>query len=238
MVSIGICDDEAYMLELLAEKTAAFFAHENMDVEILRFSNGKALLEHPGRLDVLLLDIRMEQPDGLETARKLRQGGFDGFLIFVTVLEDHVFDAFDVEAFGYLVKPLAGDLFQRTMKRLLSALKTSRQAKLLVQKGKEWNIIRFDDIMYCEVIDRKVYLHLQDHTVLDYYDKLEKLERKLDSRFFRCHRSYLLNLQYLKTYKAGQARLQNDELIPVSRLRQNEFSSVLFQYMKKAGGGI
>ena len=238
MISIGICDDETYMLDLLAEKTDAFFAHENMDVEILRFSSGRELLDHPGKLDVLFLDIRMESPDGFETARKLRRRGFDGFQIFVTVLEDYVFDAFEVEAFGYLVKPLADHLFQRTMKRLLSALKASRKALLLVQKGKEWSVIRFDDIMYCEVINRKVYLHLQDHTVLDYYDKIETLARKLDARFFRCHRSYLLNLQYLKAYKGGQAHLRNDERIPISRLRQNEFSSALFQYMKEAGGGI
>lgn len=238
MISIGICDDEAYMLELLVEKTAAFFARESVEVEILRFSNGRALLDHPGKLDVLLLDIRMEKPDGFETARKLRKKGFHGFLIFVTVLEDYVFDAFEVGAFGYLVKPFADHLFQRTMKRLLSALRASRQSCLLVQKGKEWSIIRFDDIVYCEVINRKVYLHLQDRSVLDYYDKIEALERKLDSRFFRCHRSYLLNLQYLKTYKAGQAFLLNDEQIPVSRLRQNEFSSVLFQYMQEAGGGV
>lgn len=238
MISIGICDDEAYMLELLAEKTTAFFAHENMGVEILLFSDGRAILAHPGNLDVLFLDIRMEGPDGFEIARKLRHRGFNGFLIFITVLEDCVFDAFEVEAFAYLVKPIADHLFQRTMKRLLSALRTARQALLLVQRGKEWNIIRFDDIMYCEVINRKVYLHLKDHTVFDYYDKIEALERKLDSRFFRCHRSYLLNLQYLKAYKAGQAHLLNDERIPVSRLRQNEFSSVLFQYMKEAGCGI
>ena len=80
---------------------------------------------------------------------------------------------------------------------------------------------------------RIIYLHLKDTTTLDYYDKIENLERKLDNRFFKCHRSYLINLQYLKSYKTGQAYLVNGETIPVSRLRGEEFSQIVLQYMKE-----
>lgn len=148
-------------------------------------------------------------------------------------MRDYVFNAFEVEAFDYLIKPLQEDEFSRTMNRLLSSISNDNENHLLIQKGNELNIILFDNIIYCEIINRKVYLHLKDEPVIDYYDKIEILEKKLDKRFFKCHRSYLINLQYLKSYKSGLAYLTNGEAVPVSRLRWEEFSNIILQYMKR-----
>lgn len=235
MIRIGICDDEAYMLDMLAEKVSAFFKRENMEITVFPFQSGKALLDCGKKLDIVFLDIQMGGPDGLDTAKELRSWGYSGFLIFVTVLRECVFNAFEVQAFDYLVKPLQEDDFLRTMNRLLLSIRTHREKQLLIQKGTEWSIVPFDDIVYCEIINRKVYLHLKDKPVLDYYDRIENLERKLDERFFKCHRSYLINLRYLKSYKPGQAYLTNGEIIPVSRLRGDEFAAVILRYMKERG---
>ena len=105
--------------------------------------------------------------------------------------------------------------------------------KLLVQKGYERIIISFDEIVFAEIIDRKVYLHLTTSEVVDFYDRIENLEAKLDSRFFRCHRSYLINMRYLKSYKNGVAYMETGKEIPVSRLRSKAFSEVILQYMKE-----
>lgn len=237
MISIGVCDDEAYMLDMLTEKISSFFKNERMEVDVLPFRSGGELLASGQKLDILFLDIRMGGPDGLDTARELRGQGFRGPLIFVTVLEEHVFHAFEVQAFDYLVKPLREDDFTRTMDRLLRSVRAHSGGQLLIQRGTEWSVVPFDDIVYCEVIDRKVYLHLKDASVLDYYEKLERLEKKLDERFFKCHRSYLINLEYLKSYRAGSACLAGGERIPVSRLRGEEFSAVILRYMKGRRGG-
>lgn len=93
-------------------------------------------------------------------------------------------------------------------------------------------IISFEEIVFAEVIDRKVYLHLVSSEVVDFYDKIENLEERLDSRFFRCHRSFLINLKYLKSYKNGVAYMENGKEIPISRLRSKAFSEVILQYMK------
>ncbi len=68
--------------------------------------------------------------------------------------------------------------------------------------------------------------------VVDYYERIENLETKLDDRFFRCHRSYLIDLKHLKGYKNGIAYMDNGREIPVSRLRSREFSGVVLRYMK------
>lgn len=234
-ITIAVCDDEPYMAEHLAERVSAFFACENQPVRVSCFPDGNSLLASPEALqaDVLLLDIQMPPPDGLETARELRRRGFGGFLVFVTILRDTVFQAFEVRAFDYLVKPLRAEAFRRTMRRLLSALQEHRESRLFVQKNGAWYIVPFADICCCEVIDRKVYLHLKDSTVLDYYEKMETLEQKLDGRFFKCHRSYLVNLAYLESCRAGRAYLANGESVPVSRLRRGEFSAAVLRFMEQ-----
>ncbi len=88
-------------------------------------------------------------------------------------------------------------------------------------------------IICCEIIDRKVYLYLVSGEVIDYYDRIENLEKKLDGRFFRCHRSYPINRNYLKSDRNNTAYMADGKGIPVSRLRSKEFSKVILQYMRE-----
>jgi len=233
MLYIAVCDDEKYISDKIKSMVSEFFCRKNIDIVIAQFSSGKELLKYDGIIDILFLDIQMEDIDGMETARKLRSRKFKGALIFITILKEMVFQSFEVQAYDYLVKPIEPSLFEKTMERLLASMKNASEASLLVQKGYESSIILFEDIVYCEIIDRKIYLHLASSEILDFYDRIEKLEKRLDSRFYRCHRSYLINLQYLRSYKNGTAYMENGKEIPVSRLRSKEFSDVILQYMKE-----
>ncbi len=194
------------------------------------------MLKSNERIDILFLDIGMRGMDGIETARKLRECRFHGFLIFITVLKEMVFQSFEVQPFDYLVKPVQEEHFEKTMERLFLSMQdrlSPEKANLLVQKGCESNIIFFQDIICCEIIDRKVYLYLVSGEVIDYYDRIENLEKKMDGRFFRCHRSYLINLNHLKSYRNNTAFMADGKEIPVSRLRSKEFSKVILQYMRE-----
>ncbi len=235
MMHIAICDDEKYMSDKMSAMVSDFFRSKNMDIAVTQFSNGEELLSYDRTIDILFLDIQMNGIDGMETARKLRDRKFKGFLIFITVLKEMVFQAFDVQAYDYLVKPIEEKRFKKTMERLLDSMQNASEASLLVQKGYESSIIAFENIVFCEIIDRKIYLHLASSEVVDFYERIEKLETKLDSRFFRCHRSFLINLKYLKSYKNGIAYMEGGQQIPVSRLRSKEFSNVILQYMKEWG---
>ena len=232
MIRIAICDDEKYMSDHIRAMVSDFFRKKNREITILRFSCGEELLKYDGQIDILFLDIQMKEIDGMETARKLRTDKFRGFLIFITVLKEMVFQSFEVQAYDYLVKPVEKKQFEKTMERLYDSMQNASEESLLVQKGYESRIIFKDDIVFCEIIDRKIYLNLDSSEVIDYYERIENLEAKLDNHFFRCHRSYLINLKHLKGYKNGIAYMDNGSEIPVSRLRGKEFSSVVLQYMR------
>ncbi|MDR1701485.1 MAG: LytTR family transcriptional regulator, partial [Sporomusaceae bacterium] len=80
--------------------------------------------------------------------------------------------------------------------------------------------------------NRKIYLYTQNGAI-DYYGKLEELEKQLDYRFVRCHRSYLVNLDHLNEYANGEIKLTNKTCVPVSRLRYQEVLAAMMEYMKK-----
>ncbi len=232
MIYVAICDDETSMSEHIRSVTSEFFRRKNMETIILRFSSGEELLKYDGQIDILFLDIQMKNIDGMETARKLRENKFRGFLIFITVLREMVFQSFEVQAYDYLVKPVEREQFEKTMERLCESMQNAKEAGLLIQRGHESYIISLDDIIFCEIIDRKIYLNLASDEVIDYYERIENLEARLNNWFFRCHRSYLINLRHLRSYKNSIAYMDNGREIPVSRLRSREFSSVILKYMK------
>lgn len=233
MINIAICDDEMYISDKIKSMAVNFFAGKKMEIAISQFTSGEELLRCDKSIDILFLDIQMSGMDGMETARKLRSQNYTGYLIFITVLKEMVFHSFEVQAYDYLVKPIERECFEKTMERLMTSMQTSSEAKLLVQKGYEYSFISFADIIYCEIINRKIYLYLKSGEIIDYYDKMDNLEAKLDGRFFKCHRSYFINLNYLQSYKNGTAIMSDGSRIPVSRLRSKEFTNVILHYMKE-----
>lgn len=161
MINIAICDDEKKTVRELERRTKSFFNQSGTETAIAGFYDGASLLESASATDydVIFLDIRMSAPDGMETARKLREMRFKGYIIFVTVLEDYVFDAFEVSAYDYLVKPVENEKFLRTMSRLQKRLESSF---ITIQRDGQNYFLNLDGILYCEVLNRKIYIHTSD----------------------------------------------------------------------------
>ncbi len=236
MMKIAICDDEPFMVKEISAHLSRYMKEKHIDSYCINhFLDGSSLLESRHNFDLIFLDIQMAPPDGMKIARELRQRGNHSLLIFITVLKEWVFDAFEVEAYDYLLKPLDGNHFSRTMDRVIKFWERRTGKNIIIQRGTSCEIVLLSDIVYCEVQGRKIYIHQKDETVIDYYDKLEDLERRVDGRFFKCHRSYLVNLDYVRGCNAGQVMLPQGNRIPVSRLRERDLLQALLHHMKMRG---
>ena len=117
---IAICDDEKSVGQILEEKVKKLLP----DAVVETYLSGDALISSGCKPDILFLDIQMPGKDGMETARIVRRNNKDMILIFVTAVEEYVFQAFDVGVFHYLVKPFLDDKFEEVVKR---AIKTIRE---------------------------------------------------------------------------------------------------------------
>lgn len=219
------------MLNQLSVCLSEYMKQKKCACQISLFPTGRALLQWQEPFDVLFLDIRMERPDGMETAKRLRARGFRGLLIFITVLRDTVFEAFTVNACDYLLKPVSEQKFRQTMDRVFQALQ--QEENILIQKGCDVQVVPSADILYGEVIGRKIYLHCTDNRIIDYYNRLELLEQRLPRRFFRCHRSYLINLSQVRGYSKGTVTLADGSCVPVSRARREALLQALSVHMEQ-----
>ena len=85
MIVIAVCDDEKCMSEKIVKMSEDFFRKKNTGISVLEYSSGEELIKRSERIDILFLDIGMHGMDGIETARRLRAHGYNGFLVFITV---------------------------------------------------------------------------------------------------------------------------------------------------------
>ena len=197
MIKIAICDDEPVMCERLRQMVSSKLELWNVPYKITCRGNGAALLFSPPDYDMIFLDIQMPGPDGVQLAKRLRQQGFGGVLIFVTVLAERMLDAFEVEAMDYLCKPVDEDRLERALRRSLERLDKKEEKSLFIQTMNWYRSVKLKDIYYCEVINRKIYLHTRDG-VMEYYGKIKDVEQQTAPYLIRCHRSFLVNPDYLK----------------------------------------
>lgn len=234
MIKTAICDDEQHFLDELHLQITSFFAERRIECALTDYTNGKTLAEHAKEFDLIFLDVQMDEQDGFKTAEMLRSNGFSGCLIFVTIMKNDMYKAFEYGAFDYLVKPLSQTAFEHTMERFLLTLKSNVKQLIITHKN-EQRIINLLDALYCEVINRKIYLHLFDGNIIEYYGKISELEQRLGEDFFKSHRSYLVNLKYITGYNSNEITLGSSEKLPLSRGRKDALMSALINDIDNNG---
>ena len=143
-------------------------------------------------------------------------------------------DAFEVEAAGYLCKPVEDARLESALRRVLRQMDDRREKCLFIHTMNWSRSVKIRDICYCEVINRKIYLHTKNE-VITYYGKIKDLEKQLCGQLIQCHRSYLVNPSCLREYTDGQVLLEDGSRIPVARSRREAFMNGVLEYMKTEG---
>ena len=237
-MKIGICDDEKEIREMLRDKVQSLYPK----ADILLYASGEELLA--GKLpDVLLLDIQMQGKSGIETAKELRLIDEHLIIIFVTALEDYVFQAFDVDALHYLVKPFSEEKFSEVLRKAArqfadrknreSGYTKKERPNLLITTGGKHIMVNFEDIVYAEVFDRKVMIHTMNEDI-EYYGKLKELEEKAGDDFYRPHRAYLVNFNFIRKYDATTIYLEKGQALMAKQNYQGFVKSYL-RYNQRRG---
>lgn len=236
MLSIAVCDDAALECFRLSNKIKEILDEMKIPVAVHQFCSGISLLEESAGFDIIFLDIMMARLDGMKTARLFRQKNFEGILIFVSSSREYVWDAYDVEAFYYLLKPVKKPKLKTVLQRALRKIQKNPQEYILICKERQQKKIFLDDIYYFEIKGRIINLY-GTNGEFTYYERIQTLENRLQNKgFFRCHKSYLINLKYVSSYNRQEILLDNGEKIMIARRRYEDFCRELLAYMRNHGG--
>ncbi|MBP5605752.1 MAG: response regulator transcription factor [Ruminiclostridium sp.] len=231
----AVCDDEAELRRDISDRIEALCP----DAEVAAFSSGRELLASSDSFDIIILDIGMDGLDGMQTALELRKNGCRAVIIFVTAFEDRVFDAFDVGAFHFLVKPVSPEKFAEVLKKAAESRSGQPSPKpderyIAIKTGGLNTKIALSEIMYAEVFDRRVILHTTGGKI-GYYGKLSELERVAGDGFFRSHRSYLVNLRWLEKYTSSEITMENGDRVLLAKQRYSALIKAYMRYIKSEG---
>lgn len=232
-MNVFICDDQPAFTEEFSRQLEGYFKKQELSLRLLSFLNGESLLDCETKPDIIFLDIKLNGMSGLETARQLRKSGCQAKIIFLTAYKQYVFQAFDVDASHYLIKPVKEDKLESVLNHVIGHLSQKEQF-LSLQSGSSVVRLPHEDILYLEVRDRKVSVHTRTNSV-DFYGKLEALERQLPDRFFRCHRSFIVNMEYVMSFNRTDLFLNNGQSIPVSKRKYQAFSKAFMNFVRQEG---
>lgn len=213
--------------------------------------NGKELVELVQKLSpqMVFLDVEMPEMTGVEAAKIIQDTNPQTVLVFATAHDAYMADAFEVYAFDYLIKPFKMERVTSTLERARDRIRGRLRAqealkevprmgkpavsnKRLMLKHREGvNFIDMADIILVQRENRATVLYSKDGGRFETSDSLTDMEEKLDRElFFRCHKSYIINLQYIEsvapygrwTYIVKLEGLKQDALITHERYEQLE----------------
>lgn len=236
MIEIAICDDEKEVRSYLSALVKA----QEPECEITEYASADEYLSQGAEPDLLFLDVALNASasdmSGMELAKEIRNSEFikQPIIIFVTSYEKYVYDAFDVNAFQYLIKPVNeqkfAKVFDRAVKQILQ--ETEQKKKLLtIRYGGAGRSLAFDSIYYIESRNHKVAIHMKDGE-LEYYAKIGDLEKELRGQFYRIHKGFLINLFHVEEYSRTQVTLTNGEKLPLSKYKYDDFVKAHLRFMQ------
>ena len=232
MFRIAICDDEATSLKLNVALTEKILKEEQIEFEIVTFDNMRMMLEtltKPAQpFDILLSDILTTDMNGIEAAEKIRELGEKLDIIFISTTAAYALDGYRVQALRYLQKPVDIEKLREAL--LLSYKKNASREKISVTADGKVHNVNFRDIIYVESDARDVHIVLEDKILITHM-KISDMEKLLPKEhFFRCHRTYIVNLAAVEHMERYQATMKNGDLVSISQQMYTEMKTKFYKY--------
>ena len=200
---IAICDDEQNQIDYMASIVASWSAHAGHNCEIRTFASAEAFLfeyEEDKAFDILLLDIEMENMNGIELAKRIRKDHNRAEIIFITSHFEFVWEGYEVDALHYLTKPLSAE-------------------KLKLYES---------DILYVEAFLHYIVIHTKDNEY-KIKEPISVFENKVSDDFYRIHRSYLVSLKYITRISRTSVTIGNSTL-PLSRGKYDDINRAFIEH--------
>ena len=195
LLNVAICEDEDMELKRLEK----ILGQTSFTINKYIFNNASDLVKNfePGKYDLILMDIYMPGMTGVQAVEKIRKKDKDVYIAFCTTSLDHAIDGYRLNVERYLEKPVKHEEVTEVLERALSRRMTTRRR--CIEFGKNQGLITAEDIVYAEQKNHTIYIHLVNGENIHRIGTLDNLSAELGgSNFFRCHKSYIVNFDYVK----------------------------------------
>ncbi len=173
----------------------------------------------------------MDNINGMDVARKIREYGNKMEIIFITSLIDYVQDGYEVKAYRYLLKPINFEELKKHLLTCIKEIKLNKKNYIIIKNKSNTYKINSNEITYIEVQKKDMLIHTINKNFQVKYS-LEKVEKDLNiDTFVRCHKSFIVNLSYVENIKSNIAILESGEEVAVSRYRYKDIKTKFLKFL-------
>ena len=240
MLRIAICDDLWEFLEH-THKLVSSWPRQPDHMSVSLFSDGDALVEahNVEPFDIILLDVVMPLVGGIDTAAEIRRTDTSVKIVFLTFSREFAYESYAVKADNYLLKPLDPYAFYRCLDECYGAILKDEKC-ITLRSATGVHRVKLNSIEYIEAQGKLVLFNLADGNTIAAVEPLYAYESKLllSDGFFKCHRSYLVNLFKISSYTPNEITMRSGCRIPISRSRHKEFESAYFTLLFGKAGDL
>lgn len=220
-MKMAICEDDTTQQNILAAALDSYRTPAGEHVQYDIYRNGLDLLAsiNTHLYDVLLLDILMPGFTGIETAREIRESNEKIPIIFLTTSQEFAIESYRVHAFDYLMKPVDKNTLFDTLDRAYAMMESTLDKSIMLQTTKAVYVLFLSQIEFVEINNRTLSFHLIDGTVKSISGRLSDYEDALlgHSEFLKVHRSYIINMDFMKALNQKSFFTLTGNEVPISR---------------------
>ncbi|WZL74318.1 LytTR family DNA-binding domain-containing protein [Clostridiaceae bacterium 35-E11] len=218
-----------------------YFINKYSAIEILKeFEESLSALKflENNNIDVIFLDINMPNLDGMSFAKVVNKFERRPIIVFITAYKDYAVEAFEINAFDYILKPYSEERMINTLKKLENSEeryceKTHKCEKIILWKCDKMMVVDPEDIYYCEARERETLVYTEDEQYVANMNISNFFHKLPQEHFFRSHRSYIININKIQEIipwfnNTYNIKLENIEAeVPVSRNNIKEFRRIM-----------
>ena len=227
----ALCDDDKHITEEVKKLLLEYAKENRIIIDIDEFESGEKLLNSENNYDIIVLDFQLGSTDGLTVAKKLRKRNVLSCIFFLTSYPHFMIDAFEVNTFRFLLKPIDKSKFFKAIDDYVKIVDANYPITLI--QNKELKKINSNEICFIEADGKYSNIHLSDK-IMHCSKTLSGVTRLLPAYcFVRTHRSYVVNLHYIKSYSSDTVYLSNGEAAYLSKNYQKSFRTSYMNFLEK-----
>lgn len=234
MLRIAVCDDDTEFLKQAVNLIERWSEQSKIPSEIFSFDNGDALIAKSAldRIDIIFLDIMMPLLNGMDTARELRQKDNAVKIIFLTSSPEFALESYSVKAQGYLLKPVSYEKIKEVLDECSHAFDTEPK-NIVLKTPFGYQKLYYHDIEYAEAQNKRVLFYLRSGKIIEAVDPFYSFENRFTDcdGFFKCHRSYLVQLSNVDHFSTTEIITKSGRSIPIARGYTKAFQEAYFSKM-------
>ena len=232
MIRIAICDDSSTDAKRLRSVCESCDLPDTPEFKIYHY--GQDLLAELAacNFDIIFLDIDMPEYNGIRVGKAIRQIKETAIIIFCTSYPQYAIEAYDCEAFHYILKPCTRERIQGILIRAINKLGLIRKYHSIKIHNKTIKV-PISNIYYIEYCQKHVIYHLTDQKIettgkfVDIYDELKKFG------FYQIHQGYIVNFEKIRDFAGYTAILDDGRDVLISVRKKSEVLLAYAKYVEK-----